>query len=190
MPEYIYKAKTRAGKDVSGQMTANTVKEVLDRLNAQKLFPISVEDAHKNDVDLSKLFKSKGQHVATIWMGLTALALLLLWLMPKSWGFIPYCIGLGLVGFILYGPQTLAGVVAAGQATKKAASAAVGLVGIVSYCANLFTGIGIGALSDHFGDVFWDYLFLILAVVSLIGGFFFALTWNAKDGYERAREIN
>ena len=59
MPEYIYKAKTRAGKDVSGQMTANTVKEVLDRLNAQKLFPISVEDAHKNDVDLSKLFKSK-----------------------------------------------------------------------------------------------------------------------------------
>ena len=137
-----------------------------------------------------KLFKSKGQHVATICMGLTALALLLLWLMPKSWGFIPYCIGLGLVGFILYGPQTLAGVVAAGQATKKAASAAVGLVGIVSYCANLFTGFGIGALSDHFGDVFWDYLFLILAVVSLIGGFFFALTWNAKDGYERAREIN
>ena len=33
------------------------------------------------------------------------------------------------------------------------------------------------------------YLFLILAVVAVIGGLFFALTWNAKDGYERAREI-
>jgi len=59
MPEYKYKAKTRAGKDVSGQMTANTVKDVLDRLDSQKLFPISVEDAHKNDVDVGKWFKSK-----------------------------------------------------------------------------------------------------------------------------------
>ena len=41
----------------------------------------------------------------------------------------------------------------------------------------------------RFGDAFWDYLFLILAVVAVIGGLFFALTWNAKDGYERAREI-
>ncbi len=59
MPDYKYKAKTRAGKDVSGQMTANTVKDVLDRLAAQKLFPVSVEDVHKNDVDVGKWFKSK-----------------------------------------------------------------------------------------------------------------------------------
>lgn len=59
MPDFIYKAKTRSGKDVSGKMTANTKKDVLDRLAAQKLFPILVEDAHKNDVDLSKWFKSK-----------------------------------------------------------------------------------------------------------------------------------
>lgn len=59
MPEFKYKAKNRAGKDVSGSMTANTKKEVLDRLAAQKLFPISVEDAHKNDVDVGKWFASK-----------------------------------------------------------------------------------------------------------------------------------
>ena len=136
-----------------------------------------------------KLFKSKGQRVSAIWMGATAGALLLLWALPKSWGFIPYCIGLGLVGFILYGPQTLAGVTAANMATKKAASAAVGLVGLVSYGANLFTGIGIGSCADRFGDAFWSALFPILAVVSLIGALFFALTWNAKNGYERANEI-
>ncbi|MBQ9813859.1 MAG: type II secretion system F family protein [Thermoguttaceae bacterium] len=59
MSEFNYKAKTRAGKDVSGVMVANTKKDVLDRLAAQKLFPISVEDAHKNDVDVGKWFQSK-----------------------------------------------------------------------------------------------------------------------------------
>jgi sugar phosphate permease len=82
----------------------------------------------------------------------------------------------------------LAGVTAASQATKKAASAAVGFVGLVSYGANLFTGYGIGALSDRFGGAFWDYLFLILAIVSILGGLCFVVTWNARDGYERAKE--
>ncbi|MBQ9371275.1 MAG: type II secretion system F family protein [Thermoguttaceae bacterium] len=59
MPDYKYKAKTRAGKDVVGIMTANTQKEALDRLAAQKLFPISVEDAHKNDVNVGKWFQRK-----------------------------------------------------------------------------------------------------------------------------------
>ena len=75
------------------------------------------------------------------------------------------------------------------MATKKAASAAVGLVGLVSYGANLFTGIGIGWYADRYGDAFWSYLYPVLAVVSLIGALFFALTWNAKNGYERANEI-
>ena len=59
MPEFIYKAKTRSGKDVSGRMTANAKKDVLDRLATQKLFPIMVEDAHKNDVDVGKWFQGK-----------------------------------------------------------------------------------------------------------------------------------
>ena len=59
MPEFKYKAKSRAGKDVVGLMTANTRKEALERLAAQKLFPISVEDAHKNDVNVDKWFRKK-----------------------------------------------------------------------------------------------------------------------------------
>lgn len=59
MPDFKYKAKNRAGKDVLGTMTANTRKEVIDRLSAQRLFPVSVEDAHKNDVNVGKWFKSK-----------------------------------------------------------------------------------------------------------------------------------
>ncbi|MBQ7030392.1 MAG: hypothetical protein IJN32_09130, partial [Thermoguttaceae bacterium] len=59
MPDFKYKAKNSAGKDVVGRMTANTKKDVLDRLAAQRLFPISVEDAHKNDVDVSKWFARK-----------------------------------------------------------------------------------------------------------------------------------
>ena len=59
MPDFKYKAKNRAGKDVVGTMTANTRKEVLERLSAQRLFPVSVEDAHKNDVNVGKWFKKR-----------------------------------------------------------------------------------------------------------------------------------
>ncbi len=76
MPDFNYKAKTRDGKDVSGVMTANTKKEALDRLATQRLFPLSVEDAHKNDVDVGKWFKSKPP-ISAVSMFLTQLAELL-----------------------------------------------------------------------------------------------------------------
>lgn len=76
MAEFTYKAKTRSGKDVSGVITANTKKEAIDKLAAQRIFPISVEDAHKNDVDLSKWFKSKPP-IAAVSAFLTQLAELL-----------------------------------------------------------------------------------------------------------------
>ena len=59
MPDFKYKAKNRAGKDVVGTMTANTRKEVLERLSAQRLCPVSVEDAHKNDINVGKWFKKR-----------------------------------------------------------------------------------------------------------------------------------
>jgi len=75
----------------------------------------------------------------------------------------------------------LLGVVASNQVTKKAASSAVGLIGLMSYVSVIFTGVGLGWFSDNFG---WDYLFILMSVVSVIGGIVVAVLWNIKDdGY-------
>ena len=97
-------------------------------------------------------------------------------------------IGLGLcfrsfalAGFFLYGPQALLGVTASKQATKKAASSALGIIGIMSYVSVIFTGAGLGWYSDRFG---WDSLYLLMAGVSAVGFIFVAVLWNIKDdGY-------
>ena len=56
MPDFNYKARNKSGKEVSGQIAANTKKDVLDILSRQGLFPISVEDANKGEIDLGKWF--------------------------------------------------------------------------------------------------------------------------------------
>ena len=91
---------------------------------------------------------------------------------------------LAIAGFFLYGPQALLGVTASNQVTKKGASSAVGIIGLMSYLSVLFTGIGIGVLSDKFGDAFWNNLYLIMAGIAIVGGLVVATLWNIKDdGY-------
>ncbi len=56
MPDFQYKARNKAGKQVSGKLTANTKKDALDMMSRQGLFPISVEDANKGDIHIEKWF--------------------------------------------------------------------------------------------------------------------------------------
>jgi OPA family glycerol-3-phosphate transporter-like MFS transporter/OPA family sugar phosphate sensor protein UhpC-like MFS transporter len=115
------------------------------------------------------LFKSKGQRMCLIEMFITALCLVGLWLLPKGHP-VAMLVLLAVSGFFLYGPQALLGVVASNHVTKKAASSAVGLIGLMSYVSTIFTGFGVGLLSKTFGNGFWNNLFLIMAGVAVIGG--------------------
>lgn len=128
-----------------------------------------------------KLFGGRAQRVCVIEMGLVAICLIGLWLLPADANKVYMLILLALAGFFLYGPQALLGVVASNQATKKAASSAVGLIGLCSYASVIFTGAGLGWFSDKFG---WDHLFLLMTGVAIIGGFIILPLWNIKkDGY-------
>lgn len=127
------------------------------------------------------LFKGKTQRVCAIEMALVAVCMLTLHLLPSDVSPVLMLVILSLAGFFLYGPQALLGVTAFKQATKKAAATAVGFIGLMSYASVLFTGLGLGWYSDHFG---WDSLFLLMTGVSLIGLLFVAVLWNIKDdGY-------
>lgn len=128
-----------------------------------------------------KIFHGRAQRVCAIEMFLVAICLFFLWLFRESLGAVGMLILLSIAGFFLYGPQALLGVVASNQATKKAASSAVGLIGLCSYASVIFTGTGLGWYSDRYG---WDDLFLIMTVVAIIGGLLVSTIWGIKkDGY-------
>ena len=128
-----------------------------------------------------KFFKSKSHRVVAVEMLLTGACLLALHLVRNTASPVVILILLALSGFFLYGPQALIGVTASKQATKKAASSALGIIGIMSYVSVIFTGAGLGWYSDHFG---WDSLYLLMAGVSVVGFIFVVVLWNIKDdGY-------
>jgi len=130
-----------------------------------------------------KLLKSKGQRMCVIEMIITAACLVGLWLLPKGHP-VAMLVLLAVSGFFLYGPQALLGVIASNHVTKKAASSAVGLIGLMSYVSTIFTGFGVGLLSKIFHDAFWNNLFLIMAGVAVIGGLIVVPLWKMKDdGY-------
>lgn len=125
-----------------------------------------------------KFFDGKAHRVCLIEMVIVAVLLLLLQLFSQDSSPILLLVLLALAGFFLYGPQALLGVVAFKQVTKKASATAVGLIGLMSYASVLFTGVGLGWYSDHFG---WDTLFLLMSGVAVIGSILTAFLWNIKD---------
>ena len=130
-----------------------------------------------------KFLGSKGQRMCFIEMLITAACLVGLWLLPKGHP-VAMLVLLAVAGFFLYGPQALLGVIASNHVTKKAASSAVGLIGLMSYVSTIFTGFGVGLLSNTFHEAFWSNLFLIMAGVAVVGGLVVIPLWNMKnDGY-------
>ena len=128
-----------------------------------------------------RFFKGKSHRVCAVEMFLVALCMITLHLLPKDSSPVLVLVLLALAGFFVYGPQAMLGVTAVKHATKKAASTAVGLIGLMSYGSVIFTGVGLGWFSDHFG---WDNLFLLMTIVAVIGGLIVSALWNIKDdGY-------
>ena len=131
------------------------------------------------------VFKGKSHRVCAVEMGLVAICLVILQLLPKDASPILVLVLLAIAGFFIYGPQALIGVTAAKHATKKAASSALGIIGLMSYLSVVITGAGLGWFSDHFG---WDHLFSLMAGFAVVGGILLAVLWNIKDdGYIHER---
>ena len=127
------------------------------------------------------VFKGKSHRVCAVEMGLVAICLVILQLLPKDASPILVLVLLAIAGFFIYGPQALIGVTAAKHATKKAASSALGIIGLMSYLSVVITGAGLGWFSDHFG---WDHLFILMAGFAVVGGILLAVLWSIKDdGY-------
>jgi OPA family glycerol-3-phosphate transporter-like MFS transporter len=98
-------------------------------------------------------------------------------------------ITLAMAGFFIYGPQALIGISAANQATNRAAATANGLTGLFGYASGLVSGVGVGFFVDMISKTSpgksWDFVFMGMIGIALIGMLVFMLMWKAKaDGYE------
>ena len=128
-----------------------------------------------------RFFGGKTQRMCAVEMLLVAACMIVLHFLPADASPYLVLVLLALSGFFLYGPQALLGVIAVKQATKKAASSAVGLIGFMSYLSVVVTGAGLGWFSDTFG---WGFLFLLMTAVSLVGAILVGTLWNIpEDGY-------
>lgn len=96
---------------------------------------------------------------------------------------------LAMAGFFIYGPQALIGIAAANQATNRAAATANGLTGLFGYASGIVSGVGVGALVDYISlsnpEKSWDFVFMGMIGVAVIGTLVFVTMWRAKaDGYD------
>lgn len=129
-----------------------------------------------------KFFKSRSQRVCAIEMALVAVCLIALYFIQDAGLPVLFLVILALAGFLIYGPQALLGVTAANIATKKAASSAVGLIGLMSYLSTIITGWGFGALADRFGG--WSWIFITMGALAVVGAVLILSLWGLKEGSE------
>lgn len=124
---------------------------------------------------MDKVFKGRGGRAALIYMLICTIAVFLFWKLP---GESPLFYGLLLcvIGFFIYGPQALVGIIAANLATKRAAATAIGLTGLFGYLSTVLSGWGLGVIVTKGG---WYSGFLTLVIAGVAATLFFAFTWNA-----------
>ncbi len=122
-----------------------------------------------------KFFRTHRAPVCVAYMLGTCVAIVCFWKMPGGSG-LQDNILLQSVGFLIYGPQFLVGVMTADIVSKRAAATAIGLTGLFGYLSTALSGYGLGKILDLYG---WDGGFMMLTAASALSALFFAFCWNA-----------
>ena len=85
-------------------------------------------------------------------------------------------IGISLMGFFTYGPDSLmSGAAAMDVGSQKAAGLAAGIINGCGSLGQMLSGFLVAGISTAFG---WDTLFFFLAVPAVLGGILVAFRWN------------
>lgn len=124
---------------------------------------------------MDHVFQGRGGRAAFIYMLTCTIAVLLFWKLPFHGTFF-YSLLLNIIGFSIYGPQALVGIIAANLGTKRAAATATGVTGLFGYLSTIISGWGLGVIVTHGG---WSMGFLTLVIAGIAATLLFAFTWNA-----------
>lgn len=133
-----------------------------------------------------KVFKGRAQRTCALCMVGVIVFLTIFCLLPASTNPVILMLVLACIGFFLYGPQALIGVVASNQVTRRGASSANGIIGFVAYLSPIISGLVFGHIADNpkFG---WEGVFKIMILVAVLGLITMLTLWNKKtDGYDNS----
>lgn len=123
------------------------------------------------------VFHGRRGPVGTVFMLLSGVTLAILWVTPAGYAWFDALV-LFCSGFLVYGPQVLVGIAATDFSSKRAAGVAIGFTGVFAYVGSAIVGAPMGWLVDHLG---WGAGFGLFVLSSLLGAFFFGMTWHHRS---------
>jgi len=123
-----------------------------------------------------RFYHSRRAPVCVFCMVVCAVFILMFWQAPvgNPWWATMCLAG---VGFTVYGPQFLGGLMSADLAGKRAAGTAVGFHGFFGYLSGLLSGIGVSLVVTNWG---WDVAYAGILGCSLLAALSFVPIWNAR----------
>ncbi len=130
-----------------------------------------------------RIFGGRRNCASFYFMAVLIFALLMFWAMPSN-STLVNTIFLFIMGFFIYGPQTLAGVAGAEFGSRRAAATGAGLTGTFGYLGSAVSGWGVGKIADKWG---WNATFLFFVGCAAAGAFFFMLNWNKTSQRHRIK---
>lgn len=124
-----------------------------------------------------RLFQSRRAPIV-VWMMASLALVAYFYGTISTWGRIANATGIALIGFLIYGPDSVtSGAAAVDFGSKRAASAAAGFINGLGSIGAALSGIVIGYASKKYG---WSAVFNLFGPLSLIGALLMATIWNAK----------
>jgi len=87
------------------------------------------------------------------------------------------------IGFLIFGPQMLVGMIPAELAGKKAAGAATGFVGFIAYIGASVAGYPIGLITQRWG---WEGFFITMGIGGVLAVLLLAPVWKVGEQREVA----
>lgn len=120
------------------------------------------------------IFRGRRNCVAFYFMVCLIIALFFFWKISSS-SLLINTIFLFVIGFFVYGPQTLVGIAGAEFGSRRAAATGNGMTGMFGYFGGAVSGWGVGKIADKWG---WDFAFLFFIICGVASAFFFMLNWD------------
>lgn len=122
-----------------------------------------------------KLFRSRRFPVGALMLFGLALAFLLQIRLVSS-GVTANALGISLLGFLTFGPDTLVtGAGAMDLGTRRGAATVAGVINGIGSCGQLLSAHMVARVASSWG---WDSLFYLFAIFSFIGGALLCTRWN------------
>ncbi|MHB8519149.1 MAG: MFS transporter [Limisphaerales bacterium] len=102
-------------------------------------------------------------------------------------GWVGNVIGISIIGFMTYGPDTLmTGAGAMDVGSQSGAATAAGVINGMGSCGQLFSSLLVARMADRLG---WNSIFLLFVVCALAGAVLLATKWNYGGQPRPARAV-